>query len=75
MTTLFTRDDRQFLKQVGIADDTPLAAKPSTFDLTMEFMREHGLPLTRENYLLVAYLGNPPKELAETEAEIPRELF
>lgn len=31
-----------------------------------------GIPLTRENYLDLAYMGKPPKELsAEEEMQIP----
>lgn len=41
----------------------------------LEHMKKIGVPLTRENYLDFAYLGNPPDELsAEEEAEIPEEL-
>jgi len=43
-------------------------------DGVLRFMKEHNIPLTRENYLDVAYLGNPPGELsAEEEAELPEE--
>ena len=32
-----------------------------------------GLPLTRENYLDLAYFGNPPKKWdAEAEAQLPK---
>ena len=42
---------------------------------TVEYMKKNGVPLTRENYLDYAYLGNPPAQLsAEEEAEIPEEL-
>jgi len=41
----------------------------------IEYMKQNGIPLTRENYLRLNYLGNPPKELpAELEAELPHEL-
>jgi len=43
-------------------------------DGVLRFMKQHDIPLTRENYLDVAYLGNPPEELsAEEEAELPEE--
>ena len=43
---------------------------------TLEYMKKNGVPLTRENYLDYAYLGNPPDELsAEEEAEIPEGLI
>lgn len=42
---------------------------------TLEYMKKNGVPLTRENYLDYAYLGNPPEQLsAEEEAEIPSRL-
>ena len=42
---------------------------------TVEYMKKNGVPLTRENYLDYAYLGNPPSQLsAEEEAELPEEL-
>jgi hypothetical protein len=41
----------------------------------IEYMKEHDIPVTRENYLSLAYLGNPPAELGnELEAEFPSEL-
>jgi hypothetical protein len=44
-------------------------------DCVLDWMQKHDIPLTRENYLNAAYLGNPPKELsAEEEAELP-EMF
>jgi len=34
-----------------------------------------GIPVTRENYLNLVYLGRPPEELsAEEECELPEEL-
>jgi hypothetical protein len=42
---------------------------------TLEYMKKQGVPLTRENYLDYAYLGNPPQELGpEEEAQIPEGL-
>lgn len=38
---------------------------------TVDFLQTPHLPINRENYLAVAYLGNPPEGLdAEQEAEI-----
>jgi hypothetical protein len=38
-------------------------------------MYKTGVPLTRENYLHISYMGNPPEKLtAEEEASIP-EMF
>ena len=43
-------------------------------DPTLDMMKLHGIPETRENYLHLAYLGNPPDELcAEQELELPRQ--
>jgi hypothetical protein len=45
-------------------------------DIVLEHMKKHNIPLTRENYLALAYLGDPPDELgAEEEAEIPDEVM
>jgi hypothetical protein len=47
-------------------------AKP---DLVLEWMRKHDVPLTRENWLILAYFGTPPAEIsAEVNAEMP-EMF
>ena len=44
-------------------------------DVVVQLLQKAGVPVTRENYLNMAYLGNPPKKLtAEEEAELPREL-
>jgi hypothetical protein len=44
-------------------------------DIVVEKLKKVGLPVTRENYLFFAYLGNPPEKLsAEEEAQLPREL-
>ena len=38
-------------------------------------MRYLNLPVTREDYLNLAYLGRPPKQLsAEEEADLPKEV-
>jgi hypothetical protein len=39
-------------------------------------MRHLDLPVTREDYLTLAYLGRPPKQLsaAEEEADLPKEV-
>jgi hypothetical protein len=44
-------------------------------DPTLEFLRENNLPVNRENYLYIAYMGNPPEELdAEQEDALPWEV-
>ena len=42
-------------------------------DDVLEYMKKHGIPLTREKYLEMAYLGRPPALCAEEEAELPEE--
>lgn len=38
----------------------------------IEKLKKEGLPVTRENYLQFAYLGNPPEHLtAEEEDALP----
>jgi hypothetical protein len=45
-------------------------------DAVVDFMVKRGIPLTRDNYLDFAYLGNPPEELdAEEESQILTELL
>jgi hypothetical protein len=43
-------------------------------DCILKFMVEKGVPLTKENYVEIAYMGNPPELDAEIEAEL-EELF
>jgi len=41
-------------------------------DCVFELMKRKNLPMTRANYLYLAYFGNPPEELgAEEEAQLP----
>lgn len=41
-------------------------------DPVLEWMKANDVPLTRENYLNLAYMGDPPEELsAEEESELP----
>jgi hypothetical protein len=43
-------------------------------DANLDMMKRHGIPETRENYLALAYVGEPPDELsAEQELELPRQ--
>jgi hypothetical protein len=40
-----------------------------------KLMRRHNIPITRENYLELAYLGKPPAKLSEEEeASLPPEI-
>ena len=44
-------------------------------DIVLQAMKAHNIPLTRANYLDIAYLGNPPDEIGgEIEASIPWEI-
>ncbi|MGH9699248.1 MAG: hypothetical protein ACRD52_07250 [Candidatus Acidiferrales bacterium] len=44
-------------------------------DTVLELMKKHNVPLTRQNYLDIAYWGNPPEDTGgEIEAEIPWEI-
>jgi hypothetical protein len=44
-------------------------------DPVVRLMREAGIPITREEYTYIAYMGQPPEEwTAELEAELPEEL-
>jgi hypothetical protein len=43
-------------------------------DTTLELMKRHNIPLTRENYLAIAYFGHPPARLsAEEEFQLPNQ--
>ena len=46
-----------------------------TNDIVLEAMKRNNIPLTRQNYLDIAYMGNPPEDVGgEIEAEIPWEI-
>jgi len=85
---MFTKKDKKFLKSVGIAaepthdEDIMKCAKriarhtsPIQLDGTCRLLLAVGLPLTRENYLRLAFAGKPPDEPldGEIEAELPEE--
>jgi len=41
-------------------------------DAVLQYMKKEKIPLTRKNYLNIAYFGNPPKKLSgEEEYELP----
>ena len=43
-------------------------------DIVLDKMKESKIPMTRENYLQLAYFGNPPEQLdAEEEAQLPEQ--
>jgi hypothetical protein len=79
MSTLFSEQDRQFLKAVGINVEPTLDETRQALvqpDGTVRLLEKFGIPVTRENYLQLAFAGNPPQEPldGEIEAELPREL-
>jgi hypothetical protein len=44
-------------------------------DYVLEFMKQNNIPETRENYVDIAYMGNPPAILdAEEESALPEHL-
>ncbi len=63
--------------QQGSKSSTQQAASPLPHgsDEILSLLKRAGLPVTRDEYLKVAYFGEPPKEwTAELEAELPKEL-
>jgi hypothetical protein len=43
-------------------------------DVVLEKMQRDGIPMTRQNYLALAYLGDPPEEIGpEVEAQLPKQ--
>ena len=85
MSMTFTKEDRDFLRTVGISveptnDDIVQAlaqriAKHQTPvpDGTVRLLERFGIPVTRENYLMLAFAGHPPTEPldGEIEASLP----
>jgi len=75
MTIHFSTGDLEFLTSIGVKTDSPevVVANP---DGTVELLERFGIPVTRENYLLLAFAGSPPDEPldGEIEAELPTEL-
>lgn len=46
---------------------------PREDDPLLALMKEQNIPLTHENYLTLAYMGDPPAWCPELEAEIPEQ--
>jgi hypothetical protein len=77
MTVHFTTDDLEFLTSVGVSTKAEsLGVTVANPDGTVELLQRYGIPVTRENYLRLAFAGNPPEEPldGEIEAELPEEL-
>ena len=58
----------------GIETRTVSVGYGELMDDILKFMVEKGVRLTRENYLEIAYMDNPPELDAEIESELD-ELF
>jgi hypothetical protein len=43
-------------------------------DIVLDWMKKNDVPLTRENYLYVAYMGDEPDLDAEGESMLPPEI-
>jgi hypothetical protein len=43
-------------------------------DPVIRILKENGIPVTREEYLKVAHMGNPPPWHPELEADLPEHL-
>ena len=72
MNTTFNENDLKFLRSVGISTEPDASVNIEHPDGTVKLLKEFGIPATRENYLRLAFAGNPPQELdGELEAELP----
>lgn len=71
----FSESDLRFLEALGIKTESAEMTVTSP-DGTVKLLQQYGIPVTRENYLRLAFAGNPPEEPldGEIEAELPREL-
>lgn len=73
----FTEADLEFLHAVGVApESSDVSITVAHPDGTVMILQKLGIPVTRENYLRLAFAGNPPEEPldGEIEAELPEEL-
>jgi len=56
----------------GLGVSTPQAGNNNS---VVQLLKKYGIPVTRENYLDLVYLGEPPETLtAEEELEMPEAL-
>ena len=63
---MFTKNDKIFLKAVGVACDPVV----EPFDETSRMLQDMGLPITRENYLRLECMGSPQEPDGEMESEL-----
>jgi hypothetical protein len=48
---------------------------PFRDDPVLSYMEKHGIEVTRENYIAIMFLGDPPEEMTwEQELELPEKL-
>ena len=68
-----TRSPRGDGRRVTDAESDRMAddRKSRATNPTLEFLKANNIPATRENYLAVEFLGNPPELDAEREAALP----
>ena len=61
MSTTFSESDLKFLRMMGVRfpHDTPVHIAKHDDD-TVRQLQKMKLPVTRENYLMLAFAGSPP---------------
>ena len=61
MSTTFSQSDLKFLRIMGVRfpHDTPVHIAKQN-DNTVRQLQKMKLPVTRENYLMLAFAGSPP---------------
>jgi len=61
-------------KNRGLPGNKMNRRKTMPSDVVLHTMEQHNIPMTRENYLEIAYFGNPPEVLdAEDEMNLPEQ--
>ena len=65
----WTSDDIKFLTECGVEVEEYSRILP---DAVLDFMIKHRIPLTRENYIAINFMGVPEEEIGgELEFEMP----
>ena len=67
MSHAFSRKERHFLKSMGVKiavdpEPEPSAIRDDAKDDTVRTLNRLKIPVTRENYLIVAFTGKIPKD-------------
>ncbi len=61
-------------KPANRSSKLPVDSQTPSGSATLDLMRRHNLPLNRQTYLDLAYMGNPPEDLsAEEEMMLPEQ--